>query len=142
LATRAAQVDSTRISSYLWAAEWKKASRNEVYTFSWTNAPPGPEREARGAYHESEIDYVLDSLYATDKPWENTDREIADIMSSYWASFAATGNPNRKGLPLWPAFDPKALQTMELGDKFEPVPVADPVKIDFFRRFFLTQDPW
>ena len=141
-ATRAAQVDSTRVSSYLWAAEWKKAARNEVYIFSWTHAPPGPDRETRGAHHESEIDYVFNSLSATDKPWEDEDREIADIMSSYWANFAAAGNPNGKGLPLWPAFDPGSLQTMELGGKFEPIPVADSATVDFFKRFFSTQDAW
>jgi para-nitrobenzyl esterase len=142
LATRAAQVESTRISSYLWATEWKRAARHEVYTFSWTHAPPGPDRETRGAYHESEIDYVFNSLYATDKPWGDEDRRIADVMSSYWSNFAATGNPNGKGLPSWPAFDPRSFQTMEVGDKFEPIPIADRVKVDFFKRFFSTQDAW
>jgi para-nitrobenzyl esterase len=63
-------------------------------------------------------------------------------MSSYWANFAATGDPNGKGLPPWPAFDPKSSQTMELGDKFDPIPVADGAKVDFFKRYFSTQDPW
>ena len=142
LATKTARIDSTRVSSFLWAAEWKKAAKNDVYTFSWTHAPPGPDRETRGAFHESEIDYVFNSLSATDKPWEDADRKIAEIMSSYWANFAATGNPNGKGLPSWPAFDPKSSQTMELGARFEPIPIADPAKVDFFRRFFQTQDAW
>jgi len=105
-----------------------------------THAPPGPERETRGAFHESEIDYVFNSLYATDKPWEDADRKIAEMMSSYWANFAATGNPNGKGLPPWPTLDPRSPQTMELGARFEPIPVADSVKVDFFKRFFSTQD--
>jgi para-nitrobenzyl esterase len=142
LATRTARIESTRVSSFLWAIEWKKAARNDVYTFSWTHAPPGPDRETRGAFHESEIDYVFNSLSATDKPWEDADRKIAEIMSSYWANFAATGDPNGKGLPPWPAFDPKSSQTMELGDKFDPIPVADGAKVDFFKRYFSTQDPW
>jgi para-nitrobenzyl esterase len=142
LATKTAQIDGTRISSFLWATEWKKAAKNEVYTFTWTHAPPGPDRERRGAYHESEIDYVFNSLYATDKPWQDEDRKIAGIMSSYWANFAATGNPNGKDLPAWPAFAPTSPQTMELGARFEPIPVADPEKVEFFRRFFSTQDAW
>jgi carboxylesterase type B len=143
LATKAAQVDSTRISSFLWAAEWKKAARSPVYTFSWTYAPPGPNGDkTRGAYHESEIDYVFDSLYATSRPWQDEDRKIAEVISSYWASFAATGDPNGKGLPSWPAFDAGLTQTMELGAKFEAIPIADTVKIDFFKRFFATQDAW
>jgi para-nitrobenzyl esterase len=142
LASKAAQLDSMRVSTFLWAEAWKKAAKNKVYTYVWTHAPPGPDRERRGAYHESEINYVFNNLYATDKPWADDDRKIADTMSSYWANFAATGNPNGKDLPVWPAFDSKSQKTMELGDKFAPIPLADGTKFDFFKRFFLTQDAW
>jgi para-nitrobenzyl esterase len=142
LASKAASLDSMRISTFLWAEEWKRAAKNKVYTYVWTHAPPGPERATKGAYHESEINYVFNNLYATDKPWEDDDRKIADIMSSYWANFAATGDPNGKGLPAWPAFDAKSQQTMELGDKFGPIPLARGPVFDFFKRFFLTQDAW
>ena len=41
------------------------------------------------------------------RPWEPIDFELADQMSSYWANFMATGDPNGKDsngrpLPLWP----------------------------------------
>jgi carboxylesterase type B len=67
---------------------------------------------------------------------------IADRMSSYWVNFAATGNPNGQGLPFWPAFDAQSPTTMQVGDGFEPMPVADAVKLDFWKRFFLTQEAW
>jgi hypothetical protein len=31
---------------------------------------------------------------------------------------------------------------MELGEAFRPIAVAEPDKLDFWRRFFLTQDAW
>lgn len=37
--------------------------------------------------------------------------------------FAKTGNPNARGLPVWPAFDPDAHVTMELGERAGPMPV-------------------
>ena len=63
-------------------------------------------------------------------------------MSSYWVNFAATGDPNGKGLEKWAPVDPKSLKTMELGDHFRVIPVADNAKFDFFKRFFMTQDAW
>jgi para-nitrobenzyl esterase len=134
--------DNSRISTYLWAQQWSSNYVKPIYTYFWTHAPPGPEHDRRGAYHGSEINYAFNNLYATDKPWTDADRHIADLVSSYWANYAATGNPNGAGLPRWPAFDPKSLTVMELGDHFGPMPVADAPKLDFWKRFFHTQKAW
>jgi carboxylesterase type B len=64
-------------------------------------------------------------------------------MSSYWANYVATGNPNGSGLPTWPAFDTKSQTVMELGDHFAPIPVASSqARLDFWKRFFQTQQAW
>ena len=44
------------------------------------------------------------------------DRELAAIFSSYFANFAATGNPNGEGLPYWEA-GTDGTCVMELGEK-------------------------
>lgn len=135
--------DNSRISTFLWASTWTKHARGPVFTYFWTHAPPGASHDTRGAYHGSEINYVFDNLYATDRPWTSTDRKIADIMSSYWVNFTKDGNPNGKGLPLWPAFDPAKRQVMELGDHFGPIPIAsNPARLEFWQRFFATQAAW
>jgi hypothetical protein len=62
-------------------------------------------------------------------------------MSSYWANFAATGDPNGNGLPPWPAIgdEPKI---MEVGDKMEPISVAgSPAKFAFFKNYLLKEVP-
>jgi len=45
-------------------------------------------------------------------------------MSSYWANFAANGDPNGKDLPPWPAAGEKPDVTMNVGDTFAPIPLA------------------
>ena len=79
--------------------------------------PPGSEKY--GAYHASEIAYAFHNLAVSTRPWEDTDRKLSDLMSTYWVNFATTGNPNGKGLPAWPAYDAKADQLLELGDKVQ-----------------------
>lgn len=38
------------------------------------------------------------------RPWRNIDYQMADMVSSYWVNFIATGDVNGSGLPNWPAF--------------------------------------
>ena len=71
----------------------------------------------------------------SDRPFTDADRKIADMMSSYWANFAAHGDPNGKGLALWPAFSEKA-EVMELGDNTGTVQAAGSLaKLSFFEMF-------
>jgi carboxylesterase type B len=70
------------------------------------------------------------------RPFASADHRIAATLSSYWANFAANGDPNGKGLPVWPAVTSATAQTMEVGDRFQPIPIAaSEARIAFFRRF-------
>ena len=143
LASNAAAHDSNRISTYLWATEWTKGTTKPVYTYWFTHAPPGPGSEVRGVYHGAEINYVFNNLYATNKPWTDEDRQVAETMSSYWANIVKTGDPNGAGLPAWPKFAAGSATVMRLGDQWKPVPVAgSPEKLAFWRRFFAAQRQW
>ena len=142
-ASNAAAYDNNRVSTYLWAVERAKSTARPMFTYWWTHAPPGPGHDIRGAYHGSEINYAFGNLYATDRPWTDEDRAIADRMSSYWANIIKRGEPNGEGLPAWAPFDPAARSVMVLGDQWGPTDVAgSPAKLDFWRRFYATQDAW
>jgi para-nitrobenzyl esterase len=142
LANNAAVHDNSRISTFLWANEWTRHAKSPVFTYFWTHRPPGPDHDTRGAYHGSEINYVFDNPDLANTAWSAEDRRIADTMASFWANFAANGNPNGKGLPAWPAFDPRSPVVMELGDRFGPMPIADSARFEFWKKFFLTQAAW
>jgi para-nitrobenzyl esterase len=117
-----------------------------MYYFS--RVPPGKHR-APGAYHGSEIAYVFDNLKVAPfaggdpVPWEDTDRKLAEVMSSYWVNFAVTGDPNGKGLLKWPAYHMKDDEAMGFGNEIEVKPVPNKPALDFLDRYFehLRQSP-
>ena len=66
------------------------------------NAKPGTEPTAP---HSGEIEYVFRVLSSKHLPWRREDRELSELMASYWSNFAKTGDPNGPGLPPWPAYN-------------------------------------
>ncbi|WP_375396684.1 carboxylesterase/lipase family protein [uncultured Sphingomonas sp.] len=74
-----------------------------AYQFSFTS-PYSPI-----ANHTAEVKYVFGNL-APPMPGRgggapgDRDRATADMMMTYWTNFAANGDPNGAGLPLWPSY--------------------------------------
>lgn len=131
--------DNARVSGYLWATLWRQKTSKPVYLYQWSHAPPGPQQDINGAYHGSELYYMFGNLLPGEANWTADDRRIADLMTSYWANFVKSGNPNGTGLPQWPAFKPGITMLMELGDNFGPIPLADDARMEFWKRFFQAQ---
>ncbi|OGE51671.1 hypothetical protein PENARI_c012G07105 [Penicillium arizonense] len=73
--------DRSKVGTWMWAQMWAQDYDSPVYTYIWDHAPPS---QSSGAYHESEINYVLNNLYATaDKAWTSGDYGIAARMNAY-----------------------------------------------------------
>jgi para-nitrobenzyl esterase len=56
-------------------------------------------------------------------------------MSNYWVNFAATGNPNGKGLPSWPAFSAQNTQVIRFGDTVETIDLPAMRAFGFFQPY-------
>lgn len=128
--------DQGRVSMYLWAINRARTAKTKAFTYYWNHWLPGPDAALYKAFHTSEVPYVLNTLYMSDRPFTDADHKIADMMSSYWVNFATTGDPNGKGLPRWSAIGEKP-ETMQVGDSWNAIPVAgSPAKIGFWKQYF------
>jgi carboxylesterase type B len=134
--------DRARATLYFWALERAKTAKTKAFTYFWTHPLPGPDVDQYGAFHTSEVPYVLNTLSMSNRPFTAKDHQIADTLSSYWVNFATTGDPNGKELPVWPAAGTDAAVTMEVGEEFRAIPIAGTQpRIDFFRRVLSERQP-
>ena len=121
-----------------WVRMQEKTGRAKAYLYYFDRVPPGPDSGRYGAFHAAEIAYAFGNLLPP-RPWEDADRKLADAMSSYWVNFAATGDPNGKGLPKWPAYRESSDIGLELGDHIAPVPGLHKAQLDFLDEYFAAQ---
>jgi len=106
----------------------------DVYFYYFTHAPPIRNRAFYGAHHGAEIVYAFDNLGRVDREFEAPEFELAETMSGYWTSFAAGGNPNGSGRPLWLAYDGESEGYLEIGDMMRMGVRLLQEKLDFMER--------
>src|SRR5690554_911137 len=121
------------------------ASGEPAYVFQFGYVPPTMRERARyGAGHGSEVSFVFGNLNARWGATETTPEEekLAQIMNTYWANFAKTGNPNGEGLPLWPLYTTQQEQILDVELDGKPIGKPDPRKarLDVIEKAFKFRD--
>ena len=82
----------------------RKAKANVyMYHFEWN--PPLNDGKWK-AFHTSELPLTMRLVEFPES------EELSKQIAGAWASFARNGNPNRSGLPNWPAYSLKERSTM------------------------------
>jgi para-nitrobenzyl esterase len=120
-----------------WAQLQSQRGKAKAYLYYFTHIPPtAPGQPSRGATHTADLAYMFDNQ-PPNVMWTDVDKKLADTMSSYWVNFAATGNPNGKGLPQWPAYnEKKGDKNMVLGDTVMAGQGIDPGMIAFYDSYY------
>ena len=118
-------------------AESQAVAGAPTWLYHFTHVPPTPWGADLGSHHAAELVYVFGTLTRREEGGErplgltpvgdytDTDMTLSATMRGYWVQFAATGNPNRGGLPPWPVFDPETDRHLELSSTIAPGTAVD-----------------
>lgn len=119
------------VQNFTWA-NMQSDQGAKVYMYRFTHKVPGTGEYAKyGAFHGGEIPYAYNNLAFGNRPWQPADHQLAETMSSYWVNFAATGDPNGKGLPEWKPYTSKTNDIMILDSPCYSVKMPDLKAIKF-----------
>lgn len=128
--------DRNRVGMYLWAVGRTKSHKQPVRTYFFTRAIPWPQHPEFKVFHTGEVPYFLLNLKMLDRPWEPADFKVADTAASYLRNFAGKGDPNGAGVPEWAAVAEGKPETMEIGVRMGPMPLAEKERMEFWVRYF------
>jgi para-nitrobenzyl esterase len=117
----------------------KLAPEAKIYFYNFTKVAASPDGLKYGAFHGSEISFVFRNLGIRTTRVDKADKALSAAMSSYWMQFAATGSPNKIGLPEWPAYSQSARNYLELGETIRTGSDLDRRAADLFERILREQ---
>jgi len=103
-----------RIRSLVLAQRRAALRRGPVwmYSFEWQTPVLGGRL---GAPHAMDVPFTFNTLDLTNATDGSPDAQaLADTMSSVWAAFARTGQPDHPSIPPWPAYDADRRATLVL----------------------------
>ncbi|MGF7237598.1 MAG: carboxylesterase/lipase family protein [Frankia sp.] len=107
LATAAVTTDGAFACPALFTVRAAKSNPGQVvyqYEFADPNAPLSnldPFMNL-GDYHASELFYLFATVQGVPSLLNNDQKRLSRQMTTYWTTFARTGNPNGLGTPTWP----------------------------------------
>ncbi len=113
------------------------ANGHPTYLYRFDVVAASNPEPSGGATHASERPYVFDNLHTVGRPMGERDARAATAMADYWTTFAAKGNPNGPGRPVWPEFGAQRDRLLEFtndGPVAGPIPFAE--RLDLIEAYY------
>lgn len=98
-----------------FVASSMKKKKSKAYLYQFTRLPDTAMARKLGVHHGVDLAYVFGNMNTKDG-YADADGKLSEKMMAYWVNFARTGNPNRPGLPRWPAYKRTTDLSLEFGD--------------------------
>jgi len=138
-------------STWKWIESHLATAGAPVYRYSFDREiPVDPEAKFNGsavtsgeigARHAGEIEYVFGALDRSlpKVPWQPSDRELSAAMTTYWANFARSGDPNGDDLPKWPRYEAGSRQVLHLDETIHAAPDANRARYEVIDAYAAKQ---
>lgn len=107
------------------------ADKAPTFLYYFTYVPAAARETAFGAGHSAETRYVFGS--DTQRPLNEEDRKVSDIVNAYWVAFIRTGDPGSAGGLAWPRYDRKDEKRLLItrSGNVELSKQVDPARLDW-----------
>jgi para-nitrobenzyl esterase len=122
-----------------WARVQRRTGKSRVFVFFFERAAPGAGNQ--GAGHGAEVTYAFHNVGLSRRPFDEVDRAVSEVMSSFLVQFARAGDPNATGLPNWPVYDERRDTVLVFGDRIEARVLPRKAALDFFEAVFASPKP-
>jgi len=106
------------LSGSRYTADQMSKAGAPVYSYYLSYLAADRRGKQPGVAHTEDIAYVMQTLANETgiSAVSDQDGQVSKLMGAYWVQFARAGNPNRDGLPDWPAYS-DAGEILEIGDE-------------------------
>ncbi len=125
--------------TWSWARLQSKTGKSKVFYYYFDQHPlfPGDSSQAdHGTPHGADVAYVFMHVGRSDEERAASDRQMSDLMASYWTQFVKSGDPNGEELPEWPLFSEANPLVMYLGPNVTAGPVPDESSLRVLDSYF------
>lgn len=120
--------DRSVANTLLWALARTAAVGQPIYLYLYdhpypaaNSRYPAASSQAFGAFHTSEVPYVMGALGLGGRTFTASDEAVSRQMQAHWLAFMTSGSPAAGGI-AWPRVDATTRTVMGLGDTHGPRP--------------------